>query len=339
MLCLIRVKNVIIVIILLPLLITGYFGYQVYKNNNLQTVRATQGEIVSSVYASGKTKAEKEAHLSFRNTGKIISLPFKENEKIKKGQAAATIDTSDLVANKEKELQDYLKTRLDFEQTKDNYKDSAKSDSVRRTLDKSQVDLNNSVTDVEIANRAIKNSSLYSPYDGIVTEVNGEVNEWVSAFSTEPLITIIDPDTVYFSAELEEEDIGKISAGQEALVTLDAYPEKTFEGRVTEIERQAVDKDNGDTVLPVKITFTTFDNLPLVGLNGDVQFILEKKNNILVLPKRALKKRNGSALVTVKDGMKLKTIQIETGIQDAKNIEVIKGITTTDQIVLPGELE
>lgn len=332
-------KNKIIILVLILVSIASYFGYQAYKINSLQTVRATRGEIASSVYASGKTKAEKEAHLAFKNTGRIIYLPVKKNQEIKTGQVAATIDTSDLAANKEKELMDYLKTRWDFEQTKDNYKDSIKTDSIKRILEKSQFDLNNSVTDVEIADRAIKNSSLYSPYDGIVTEVNGEINEWVSVFSTVPLVTIIDPKTVYFDTELEEEDIGKIRVGQEALVTLDAYPERGFEGRVAEIERQAIVKDNGDTVLPIKVVFASSANLPLVGLNGDVQFILEKKKDILVLPKRALRKINGGALVTVKDGMRLKTIQIETGITDAKNVEVIRGVSDADKIVLPGELE
>ncbi len=331
-------KNTIIVFLLALLFLPGYFGYQAYRINRLQIVRPTKGDIISSVFASGKTEAEKEVQLSFKNTGRIISLPFKKNQEVKKGQVVATIDTSDLVANKEKELQDYLKTRWDFEQTKDNYKGSIKTDTIQRILDKSQFDLNTSVTNVEIADRAIQNSSLYAPYDGVVTGVNGEVNEWVSVFSTVPLITIIDPQSVYVKAELEEEDIGKLQAGQEAIVTLDAYPDIKFEGAVSEIERKAIVKDNGDTVLPVKVSLTA-PELPLVGLNGDVQFMLEKKKDVLLLPRRALKKKNGSMTVTIKDGVRLKTVPVETGIADAKNIEILGGITETDQIVLPGELE
>lgn len=327
-----------IIFILVIVLVAGYLSYQAYKINSLQTVRATQGEIVYSVYASGKTKAEKEAHLSFKSTGRITYLPVKKNQEIKRGQVLAAIDTSDLAANKEKDLQDYLKTRWDFEQTKDDYKDKIKTDTIKRTLDKTQFDLNKSVIDVEISDRAIKNSYLYSPYDGIVTEVNGEINEWASVFSTEPLVTIIDPQTVYFNAELEEEDLWKISGGEEALVTLDAYPKKTFEAMVSQIEKQAIVKDNGDTVLPIKIVFSATDNLPLVGLNGDVQLVLEKKKGILVLPKRAIKKINGSDTVTIKNGFGLKTVKIETGISDAKNIEITKGITEKNQVVLPQEL-
>lgn len=332
-------SKVLIILVSILFLVIVYFGYIIYKVNGMQVVSARRGEIVSSVYASGKTKAEKEAHLSFKNTGRIVYLPVKKNQEIKKGQVLASLDTSDLAANKEKELTDYLKTRWDFEQTRDNYKDVIKTDSIKRTLDKSQFDLNNSVTDVEIADRAVKNSYLYSPYDGVITEVNGEVNEWVSLFSTEPLVTIIDPQTVYFNAELEEEDIWKIKKGDKALVTLDAYPKKVFEGAVSEIEKSAIVKENGDTVLPVKVVLDSNYSLPIAGLNGDAQFILQKKKDVLILDKRAIKKRDGSNTVTVKKGLTLKIIVIDTGIADAKNIEVTKGINEGDQIVLPQELE
>ncbi len=331
-------KRAVIAVFVIFLSLPAYVGYRAFTVSRLQTVRPARGDIASSVYASGKTQAEKEAQLSFRNTGRITSLPFKKNQEVKKGQVVATIDTSDLVANKEKEMQDYLKTRWDFEQARDTYKDTIKTDTIQRILDKSQFDLNNSVTNVEIADRAIQNSSLYAPYDGIVTQIGGDVNEWVSVFSTTPLITVTDPQSVYFAAELEEADIGKIQVGQQAIVTLDAYPDTPFPGVVADIERKTLVKDNGDTMLPVKVAFTQ-TTLPLVGLNGDVQFVLEKKTDILLVPRRAVKKKNGSAVVAIKDGMRVKTVQVATGIADAKNIEVQGGLSERDVIVLPGELE
>lgn len=334
------IKNLLIVTIIVILSITVYSGYQLYKNSRLQTVRITRGEIISSVFASGKTKADKEAHLAFASTGKIVYLPFAKNHEVKKWQVVATIDTSDLKANIDKELQDYLKTRWDLDQAqKDTYKDQIQTDTIKRAKEKAQFDLNKSITDVEIADRAMKNASLYSPFDGIVTEVGGEINEWVSVFSTKPLITIIDPQTVYFQAELEEENIGKVAVGQEATVILDAYPDKKFAGNVAEIDKKAIVKDNGDTVLPVKIVLSLDEILPLVGLNGDTQFIFERKKNILILPKRAIRKVDNRSVVTVKKNMALKNTLIETGVSDAKNIEVIGGVTESDQIVLPSELE
>lgn len=334
-------KNKVIILVSILLLILGYFAYQVFKVNSLQTVKAAQGEIISSVYASGKTKAEKEAHLTFKATGRIASLPVKKNQVVKKGERLASLDLADLKAAEIEAYYDYLAADANAKQVEDSVKNHDKDESFTQKNQRvtAQTTRDIAYDDWLVAQRAVKNASLYAPFDGIVTEVNGEINEWVSAFSTESLVTVVDPQTIYFSAELEEENISEIKVGQEALVTLDAYPERKFTGTVAEIERQTIVKDNGDTVLPIKVVFTVNDDLPLVGLNGDVQFVLEKKKDILILPKRALKKRNGLTTVTVKDGIVLKTLQIETGISDAKNIQVTKGLTETEQIVLPGELE
>lgn len=318
----------------------SYFSLQIIKLANLQTVKVARGQIDSSVYSSGKTKSEKEASLSFKSTGRIVYLPFKKNQEVKKGQIVATVDTSDLVAAKQKDLEDYLKTRWDFEQIKnDTYKGQVETDTIKRAKEKTQFDLNKAVYDFEISDRALKNASLYSPFDGIITTVNGELNEWVSSFSTVPLISIIDPTTVYFEVELEEENIEKILAGQRAVVTLDAYPKKQFRAVVSEIDKKAIIKDNGDTVLPVKLTFSRSDFPLAVGLNGDAQFILESKKNILLLPKRAVKKKNGNDSVTVKKGFGLQAVQVVTGVSDSKNIEIIKGLGENDQVILSNELD
>lgn len=325
---------------MLFVLVSGYFGYQQYQTNQLQTIKVTRGEIVSSVYASGRTNAEKEANLAFKSTGRIVYLPVKKNQEVKKWQVVATVDTSDLAANKNKELQDFLKTRWDFDQAqKDTYKDQVTTDTIKRAKEKAQFDLNKSVTDIEIADRALNNASLYSPFDGIVTAVNGQINEWVSAFSTTPLVTIIDPESIYFQAEVKEEDIGKIVVGKEAVLTLDAYPGRQFPGMIAEVDKKAIVKDNGDTVLPVKISLSSADREIVTGLNGDVQFILDRKQNVLLIPKRALGKKDGGRSVFVKNGFFLKEMKVTTGVSDAKNIEIVSGLSEANQIVLPGEFE
>ena len=57
------------------------------------------------------------------------------------------------------------------------------------------------------------------------------------------------------------------------------------------------------------------------------------------MPKRAIKKKDGSSIVMVKNGIGVKTIQVETGVADAKNIQIIKGVTQADRVILPSELQ
>ncbi len=333
-------KKYAILIILILIAGTGYYSYRIYSVKALPTIHPSRSEIDVAVFASGKTKADKITHLSFQNTGRITALAFKKNQLVKKGEIVATIDTSDLKMAKYIELQQYTKARKDFDQVqKDTYKDVPDSDTIRRAKEKAQADLNSTIANVEIADRAIKNASLYAPFDGIVTEVNGELNEWTSVFATKPLITIIDPNTVYFEAQIQEEDIGRMQAGQLAKLALDAYPNQSFQGTISEIDKTTVVNENGDTILPVKVMLSENLESIAVGLNGDASFVLDRRTNILTIPKRATVKRNDKNYVIVKRGTKTEEVPVEVGIADNKNIEIVKGVSESDELVMPSDLE
>ncbi|MCL6096614.1 MAG: efflux RND transporter periplasmic adaptor subunit [Patescibacteria group bacterium] len=331
-------RKITVISVLLTLLLIGYFGYQAYKINSLQTVKAEKGEIISSVFASGKTKAEKETNLSFGITGKIVYLPIVKNQEVKKGQAVVSLDRNELEASLRQAQQDFVAAKAASDQYYDGHKNATESydEKVKRTaLDATQ---NKAYDQMVKAKEALNNSTLYSPFDGIVTEVNAQENEWKSIFDQKPIAVIVDPSTIYFEAEIDEEDIGKIKEGQVVLVTLDAYPGKQFEAKVSELDKKTIVKENGDTILAVKLVFSS-DFKPVIGLNGDVQFILERKKDILILPKRAIKKKDGSNVVMVKYGIGIKAVQVKTGVSDARNIQIIKGITEADQVVLSSEIE
>lgn len=334
----VRSKNFLIFIILIIILVSVFVFYRLYQINNLQTVKPVKGEIVSSVFASGKTKAEKEASLSFGSTGRIVYLPISKNQEVKNGQAIVSLDKKELEASFRQAQQDFVAAKAASDQYYDSNRNATESydEKIRRTaLDATQ---NKAYDQMIKAKESLNNSTLYSPFDGIVTAVNAQINEWKSVFDQKPVAVIVDPSTIYFEAEIEEEDIGKIKAGQAALVTLDAYPGRQFEAKVSELDKRTIVKENGDTILAVKLVFTSSFQ-PMIGLNGDVQFILDRKKNILILPKRVIKKKDGSNIVMVKNGVEIKTIQVKTGVSDAKNSQIIKGITEADQVVLPSELE
>lgn len=331
-------RNLVIIFAGVVLLLFLYFIYQAVKITRMPTVKPTRGDITSSIFASGKTKAEKETKLSFGVTGKIVYLPITKNQEVKKGQAVVSLDKNELEASFRQAQQDFVAAKAASDQYYDGHKNATESydEKVKRTtLDATQ---NKAYDNMVKAKEALNNSTLYSPFDGIVTEVNAQTNEWKSIFDQKPIAIIIDPNTIYFEAEIDEEDIGTIKEGQVTLVTLDAYPGKQFEAKVSELDKKTIVKENGDTILAVKLAFSS-DFKPVIGLNGDVQFILDRKKDILILPKRAIKKKDGSNVVMVKNGIGIKTVQVETGVSDARNIQIIKGITEADQIVLSSELE
>lgn len=320
-------KNLkLILTIVVIVSITGMFLW-FGKTNKYQSVWIKRGAIKNIVTSSGSLTAEKKANLAFNKVGRISYLPVKVNDEIKKWQLVVSLDRSDLAAVREKELKDYLDARWDFEQTTlDDYKDTALTETIRRTKEKSQFALDRSVTDVEIADRAIKNASLYAPFDGVVTQVNGEVNEWTSAFSTEPLVQIVDFSTIYFEAEVDQEYVGNVKVGQKATVKLDAYPNREFVGEIYKKERVVKKTEEGDKVVMVKIKLQDLPADISLGLEGDAEIILEEKET-LIIPKKVVERREGKAYVRYKvSNLSYKQKEIKLGIFDGINFEVLDGI-------------
>ncbi|WP_394872683.1 HlyD family secretion protein [Clostridium butyricum] len=128
---------------------------------------------------------------------------------------------------------------------------------------------------------------ITSPINGTIVKNDVVKNETVSAAT--PLAIVADTDNMYVGVNIEETDIRKILVGQDVKITLDAYPDKTFKGKVTEIDNTTQTYFSGTSSLstsgtytkvtqlvPVKISIENNDNLPLtLGMNAIVKIKLK----------------------------------------------------------------
>lgn len=240
-----------------------------------------------SVVASGKVKAEREVHLSFKVAGKIASVSAEVGKLVEKGEVLARLDTSKLWNDLQKSYADLNKTNSEYYQARDKlgevrqtYKADPHSNEAKAALGQQQTAVDAQLFALEkarfqlkIAKNSLADTSLRSPIVGMVTEVNAKVGERLSAFDTEPLITISDFDTLYFEAEIEERSGGLIKLGQKAKIEFDFYPEKEFSGEVFELGKQIRTTKDGDRVFPVKIKIESKEFLPLE-LEGDAEIFL-----------------------------------------------------------------
>lgn len=125
---------------------------------------------------------------------------------------------------------------------------------------------------------------ITSPIDGTIVKTDVIKNQSVAA--TAQLAVIADTSNMYIGVNVEETDIMKIKVGQEVKVDIDAYPNKTFKGKVTEIDNatqtyfstSATSLTTSGTytkvtqLIPVKVTIENKDNLPMtLGMNAVVK--------------------------------------------------------------------
>lgn len=176
---------------------------------------------------------------------------------------------------------------------------------------------------------------IKAPINGVVASVSTREGETVAAGLNAPtFVTILDLKRLQLNASVDEVDIGRVKVGQEGFFTVDAYPEKEFKGRLTSIYPQAVIQDNVVTYDCVLSIDTAYAGWLRPQMTANVTIVVENRENVLVLPVKAVKRRTGKSVVYRKSGDRIETITVTTGWQDETVIEITSGLSAGDTILL-----
>jgi len=325
------------VLLLVGFLITGKPLGLLGEKEELKTTKVEQKTLRETVSASGKIEAENSSQLHFTFPAKVVWLGVKKGDVVKKGQALASLDKRDLELKLKKSLRDYSKERWDFEEDKEvTYKDKVITDTIKRILEKNQFDLDKAVADVELADIVVKNVILISPINGTVTEIEGILagDSLIAATLAASYIKVVDLSSLKFVAQVDEVDYGKIKVGQKVEIALDSFPDKVFAGTVSYIGKEGVKTAGGGVTIPIDIQFNSDGNNLAVGLNGDVEFVVEEKESVLIVPKEYVKTKNSDSIVYIlKDG-KPEERKVKTGLTTLSQVEITEGLEKDEEIVL-----
>lgn len=305
-----------------------------------ETTKVKEGRIAATVAASGEVQAENQVILKFQTSGRLAWVGVKKGDRVEKWQALASLDKRELEKKLKKELNDYLDERWDFSKDREDYLVSTDdldrytlSNDIRRILEKAQFNLENTVIDVEIADLALKYATLITPIEGIVTEIDTAV-AGVNITPATATFTVADPSTMKFVANIDEADIANIAVDQKVLLTLDAYLDSEFEGKIAKIAFAAITTRGGGTAFPVEILLPENSNNRFkIGMNGDAEIILDSKDNVLTVPVEAVKYRNGNTYVQIIEDKQVKEVDVGVGLENDNLIEITSGLTKGQTVI------
>ncbi len=313
-----------------------FFGLRNQKDTYAKYT-VSRGSIEDILELSGKVQAATVANLRFPAGGLITYIGVKEGDQVKKYQTLAALDTRQLQKSLDQKLNLYSIQRGTFDQTIDDNDNSVPdgdlSRTLKRLLEKNQYQLENTVKDVEYLDLSLKLSKLSSPIAGIL--VNSPTDTaGVSVLASESWL-VVDPASLYFSADLDETDLQRVKEGQNVRIHLDAYPDLTIESQVSNIAFSPKETTSGTVYeLRLNIPPTSLANLRL-GLNGTTQIILTKKSDILLLPSSAVTFEGDHAKIYIKEGDKYIAKDIVVGIENDGNIEIVSGLSEGTDVYVP----
>ncbi|MBF8249456.1 MAG: HlyD protein [Candidatus Levybacteria bacterium] len=318
---------------IIGLIIIAVLGLFIFFGNKktvpLQFITVKKQNIRQEISGSGTLSGTNSASLHFKISGKLTYLKVSAGDKVAKGQVIGGLDTQDLEIALRQAQNTLRDKRAIVDRIRDDTKDNtSETYTQRQTRTTAEVAQDNAYDSVLAAQRAFQDSVIISPIAGVVTKVDFLPGQNVSP--ADIIAQVVDFSAIVFSGEVDEADIAKVSVGQSAEITLNAYGNRVFQGKVSEIFQETEITSNGATVVIVKILLDDQTVKNIAGLNGQVNIITSEKNNVLTVPLDTL--QNGNT-VFVKTVLGLKKQKIEVGLESDTEAEITDGLKEGDQIV------
>jgi RND family efflux transporter MFP subunit len=198
-----------------------------------------------------------------------------------------------------------------------------------------------SQAELGVARAALGSTVVESTLDGKVTRKLVEPGEAVDI--SMPLMVLGDLQKIIVKAEVDETDVGKLSIGQRADVTADAYPGRVFPGRIYEMgqtvgKRKVKPEDPAKIqdmkVLEIKIEITEGGDELTLGMTVDVRILVAHRDKVLVIPKRLVPPGAREATVRVAGPSGEQARVIKLAARDDENVEVLEGLREGERIVV-----
>ncbi len=381
----------------LGLLVLSVAGIAIFQGSRdeitiVQTEKVARRTITQKVPATGKIDPELKIAITPEVTGEIVALPVKEGDHIKKGDvlikikadayaaqlqsAQANLQSAKFTQNQRKAELD--KVTLDYSRVKELHTKKLVSDAELESSkssflgskamhDAAQSYVQQNEGTVKQAVEQLNKTTILSPIDGIVTQLNVRLGERVlgSGFSQGTnIMTVADLSNIQAIVDVNENDIIHITKGDTARVSVDAFGDRKFIGIVTEIGNSAKQSSTGtqDQVInfEVKIKLTEPDVNLRPGMSCNASIETDTKSNVIAVPipsvtarsetkaestdkgesdaqkQAAAKKKDNNKpdeIVFLTNNNKAKTAKVKTGISDDNYIEILSGLSGGEEVV------
>ncbi len=348
------------------------------KGLEVSTEKVENGTVIKKVTGSGQVEPAVEVKISANVSGKIISLTAQEGDLVKRGQLLVELERDQYEASLKRANSALLaaianekKAASDLERSEKLHKQGLVSDA--------EFEATTAGYDAQLANREqmeaskeeaadqLRKTRLYATMDGVVTKLNKEQGEIAigATFSEDVILVVSDLSVMESLIEVDENEVISISLGDTADVELDAFPDTTFKGIVTEIANSAITKGLGTqeqvTNFEVTITIQNADARFRPGMSTTVDVYTEREDNIVRVPIQSVTVREKSRLTKKKDvedkaddekkktdknddesmvevvfvveGKEAVAKQVKLGISDDSHYAVLSGLNEGDEVI------
>ncbi len=330
---------------------------------SVTVVRVETGRVEDLVTnnKAGTVTARRQASLSPEMGGRVASIPVEEGDRVRKGamllvladddqRAQVALQARALEASRSAATEACAHATLagvEFDRTRRLLADGAVA---QQAFD---LALNQKVTadaacaaatsrvgqaaaSADVSRLTLRKAVIRAPFDGVVSKIATHVGEWISPApagqSMPTAIELVDPQSIYVRAPLDEVDAGKVRPALTARITLDAFPGRSFPARVTRVATFVSEAQQQNRTFDIELAFDdhAFAQTLLPGTSADAEIVLSARDGVLVVPTSAI--LQGSRVLVARDGV-LVSVPVRTGLANWEVTEITEGLQAGDAVV------
>ena len=343
--------SVILVIVLARMMTSGTRGLDV------EVATVGRGPVEDAVTNSqaGTVKSRQRSRLGAKAPGIVVAILRREGATVRRGETLLQLDdvtarnqvavagrevraaraalalaqaTSTLAQQELERVTRLFRAGLTSQQAMDQARSA--DDTATAGREGAQAQLERAKAALKLAEDALRDLRVVAPFDGVVTQRFVEVGE--SVVPGQPVLEVLNPDSLYVSAPIDEMDIGRLRNGLPARVTLDPYPGVTWRGTVTRVAPFVNDVLQQNRTLEIEVALPPDPGhpIPKAGASADCEIVLQRKDDVLRVPTASL--LEGHRVLVVERG-KARSREVKTGLHDWDWTEVLAGLSGGESVI------
>jgi HlyD family secretion protein len=271
------------------------------KGEGVRTEPVGRGDVQATVTATGTISAVTTVQVGSQVSGIVAKLYADWNSPVKKGQLLAELDPTPFQQQVDQRRADLLRAQVDRSNTEiafhrqerllaEQLAPQSDYDSAKAAFDASKAGVAQATAALKQAETNLSYAKIYSPIDGVVVARQYDIGQTVAAsFQAPTLFTIAeDLKKMQVQADVDQSDIGRVTEGQLVHFTVDAYPDESFSGKISQIRLNATQNQNVVTY-PVIVDVPNPDERLKPKMTADVTIDVARVAGVLRIPNAALR--------------------------------------------------
>jgi len=341
----VNARTVVGILVIIAIAAGGYYWYQHVNGTATETGTAApmdfampveaaivkQEALVRSIVAVGSLLANEQVMLQPEFEGKVVTIHFKEGQKVNKDDLLVTLDDSIYRA----EL-NQAEARLKLSQANTKRINALRKKGLSNEQEEDQAisELGVNKASRVLARTRLQKMAIHAPFAGTVGLRSISEGDYLSR--GQDIVTLINSNPIKLEFRIPEVYLSEVAIGQNVDVLVDAFRGEKFSGEVYAI---APEVDVGGRSFMVRAQIANDNNRLVPGLFAQVELVLERKENALLIPEAALMPAGDQQYVyRIEDGKAVRA-EVSLGMRQGDLVEVISGLDAGAQVITAGQMK